>query len=75
MIKTFTAMAVAGLFASTAAIAAEGGFAAADANSDGALTMEEMLTVMPSITAEQFQAADADGNGSLSEAEFQATKG
>lgn len=75
MIKTFTTLAIAGLFASTAALAAEGDFAAADANSDGAVSMEELLTVMPSVTEEQFKAADADGDGALSEAEFQATKG
>ncbi len=75
MTKTFAAAAIAGLFASTAAFAAEADFASADANSDGAVTMEEVLAVMPGMTAEQFNAADADGSGTLSEEEFKAVTG
>ena len=62
-------------FLSTAAIAAEGDFVKADADTDGALTYQEVLALMPDMTAEQFKAADGDGNGTLSQAEFEAVTG
>ena len=75
MIKKTCAIVFATAFASTAALAAEGDFAKADVNTDGALTMEEAVAAMPDLTAEQFNAADADQNGSLSEDEFKAIAG
>ncbi len=57
------------------AMAAEGDFARADQNTDGALSYDEVIAVMPAMTADQFNAADADGNGSLSQAEFEAVTG
>ena len=75
MNKKLCAIAFAGLFASSAALAAEGDFAKADSDTDGALTMQEAQAAMPDITAEQFNAADADGSGSLSAEEFQSVTG
>ena len=57
------------------AMAAEGDFARADQNTDGALTYDEVIAVMPAMTADQFKAADADGNGTLSQTEFEAVTG
>lgn len=75
MIRKICAVALAGAFASTAALAGEGDFAKADVNTDGALTIEETMAVMPDITADKFNAADVDKNGSLSEDEFKAVAG
>ena len=60
---------------SASAMAAEGDFAKADQNTDGALTYDEVIAVMPAMTSDQFKAADADGNGTLSQAEFEAVTG
>jgi Ca2+-binding EF-hand superfamily protein len=65
-----TALAVA-LVASTSAFANEG-FKQADANADGVLSMDEVLSVYPGTTEDQFKAADADGDGALNETEFAA---
>jgi Ca2+-binding EF-hand superfamily protein len=59
------------LVASTSAFANES-FKQADANADGALSMEEVLAVYPGTTEDQFKAADADGDGALNEVEFAA---
>jgi len=75
IIKKSAAVACATAFLSTAAFAAEGDFAKADQDTDGALSYQEVLSVMPSLTAEQFKAADADGSGTLSQAEFAAITG
>lgn len=56
------------LFTSTAAFAAS--FAEADADASGSVTAEEAVSVMPNLTEDVFKAADADGSGDLSEAEF-----
>ncbi len=74
-LKKPVAIAFATAFLSTAAFAAEGDFAKADADTDGSLTYQEVLAIMPDMTADQFKAADADGNGTLSQAEFEAVSG
>ena len=71
MMKKTIAVAALALFASTSVYAAEA-FKQADANADGALSMEEITAVFPDTTEDQFKAADADGDGALSEAEFAA---
>lgn len=68
--KTTVLALSAGLFTAGLAMAAGETFTSADANGDGALTMAEVIVVMPTTTAEDFAAADADGNGALTEAEF-----
>lgn len=75
MKKTPIAMALAALIASTAAIAAEGDFVAADTDIDGVLSLEEVLVMHPEATEETFIAADADGDGVLSEEEYNAATG
>ena len=44
----------------------------ADANGDGALSMEEIKEVHPDVTEDIFAAIDADASGSVSEEEYQA---
>ena len=75
MKKTPIALALAALLASTAAIAAEGDFVAADTNVDGVLSLDEVLLMHPEATEETFIAADVDGDGVLSEAEYDAATG
>ena len=70
-----TAIALAATLASATAFAAEGDFAKADQNADGALSYDEIIAVMPDMTADQFKSADADGNGTLSQTEFEAVTG
>jgi hypothetical protein len=41
-----------------------------DGNKDGMITYEEALVVSSTLTQAQFDQADADGNGSLDEAEL-----
>ncbi|MGI9355269.1 MAG: hypothetical protein ACR2PF_08955 [Rhizobiaceae bacterium] len=74
-LKKPIAIAFATAFLSTAAFAAEGDFAKADTDTDGSLSYQEVLALMPDMTADQFKAADADGNGTLSQAEFDAATG
>lgn len=45
-------------------------FNKADANHDNMVTFEEAQGVNPQLTQDLFTQADADGNGSLDEAEF-----
>lgn len=52
------------------ALAADARFAAADADGDGAVTMEEAKVALPALTEDAFKAADADESGALSEEEF-----
>ena len=69
------AIALATTLASASAFAAEGDFTKADQNADGALTYDEVIAVMPEMSADQFKSADADGNGTLSQTEFEAVTG
>ena len=48
------------------------GFAGADANLDGLLSLNEARTVAGSLTRAQFDALDTNGDGGLSEAELRA---
>ena len=58
------------LFAvSTFAIAA-GDFAKIDADGDGQVTIDELRASGINLTEEAFNTADSDGDGALSEAEF-----
>ncbi|MEM7444036.1 MAG: EF-hand domain-containing protein [Pseudomonadota bacterium] len=75
MKKTPIAMALAALVASSAAIAAEGDFVAADTNVDGVLSLDEVLVMHPDATEETFISADVNGDGVLSEEEYNAATG
>ncbi len=55
---------------STFAFAAGPAFSQADANADGAISMEEAKVALPEIEEAKIVAADADNNGSLSEEEY-----
>ena len=73
-ISTITAFALA-----PAAFAAQGpNFAELDANSDGFLSVSEILAVTPQATEEQIEgfvsAYDADNDNKLSESEFETWK-
>ncbi|EKO39051.1 MAG: LysM domain-containing protein [Solidesulfovibrio magneticus str. Maddingley MBC34] len=46
------------------------GFPKVDYNKDGRVIFEELIVVFPDLTVEEFLAADADGNGTLSEQEY-----
>lgn len=55
---------------STPALAQDETFAALDADSDGVISMEELMVAMPDLTEADYTAADSDGDGGLSEEEF-----
>lgn len=57
---------------SMAAYAQAVDFATADANGDGAITMEEAMAVMPSVSPDTLRSADTDGDGVLSQPEYEA---
>ncbi|WP_186400770.1 hypothetical protein [Stappia sp. P2PMeth1] len=63
-------IAVAALTFSGSAYAQDTSFASADLDQSGDLTFSEVIAVLPNVTEEAFAAADADGNGVLSEAEY-----
>lgn len=67
MKKIFAILMATGLMTS-AALAAE--FTEVDADKSGAVSMDEAKAAMPELTAEAFNAADADRNGELSAEEF-----
>lgn len=75
MSKILATLAAAGFLLATPAIAATASFESADANGDGAVTMDEAKTVMPEMTADEFAKADADANGALSAEEFAKIEG
>jgi hypothetical protein len=58
------------LLLSTAAFAATGDFSKIDANADGKITLEEGMKLHPDWTAASFKALDKDGDGALSQAEY-----
>ena len=60
----------AALLLSSAAIAATGDFAKVDANADGKITLEEGMKLHPEWTADAFKALDKDGDGALSQTEY-----
>ena len=73
MKKTLAALLSAGLLSvSASALAAEGPFEAADTNSDGQLTMEELVATNSGWNETAFQEVDADGNGTISKTEYEA---
>ncbi len=45
------------------------------ANGDGLVTMEELQTAYPEVTAEQFSEFDANGDGAVDDAEMSAAEG
>lgn len=69
-LKVLTGLAAA-LFA-TGALAASESFSAADADGDGAVTLDEAQAAMPDLATSDFLAADSDADGTLSEDEFAA---
>lgn len=70
--KKLVLAASAALLATAAFAAGEMDFAKVDANADGQVTLEEATAAGWEWTAEQFTAADTDGNGTLSVEEFTA---
>ncbi len=58
----------------TAALAA-GSFTEVDVNADGMVTPDEMIAANPEMTEEEFRAADANGDGVLSQEEYEAMSG
>lgn len=77
MKKILTALAVAGLtlssgaaFAQSASIAADAGFEGVDTDRNGLVSWAEFALIYTDINEEQFNVADADGDGSLSVEEF-----
>ena len=57
---------------STTAFAQAPAFSAADANADGAVSMEEAKAALPDVEEAKIVAADANNDGSLSEEEYTA---
>ncbi|MEX3010927.1 hypothetical protein [Hoeflea sp. TYP-13] len=47
-------------------------FATADADGNGAVTMEEAMAAMPNVSSDTVAAADSDGDGVLTVAEYEA---
>jgi len=73
--KTMMTTVIASAFALSAAGAASAAnitFDEVDANGDGMLTLAEVRDVAENVTEEEFNPYDADRNGSLNEAEFDA---
>ena len=58
------------LLFSTAAFAATGDFKKVDANADGKITLEEGMKLHPDWTADAFKDLDKDGDGALSQTEY-----
>jgi hypothetical protein len=61
----------AALLLSTAAFAATADFAKIDANADGKITLEEGMKLHPDWTADAFMILDKDGDGMLSQTEYE----
>lgn len=57
---------------STAALAAAGDFNKVDADQNGLLTLEEVLSVHGDWTEANFREFDVDSNGALSQEEYEA---
>ena len=64
------ALAPAAAMAQSASIDVDQTFAGVDTDDNGMISLAEFLLVYTDLTEEQFKQADADGDGSLSEAEF-----
>ena len=67
-----SALMLSALLTSSFAFADEASFKAADADSDGALSVAEIMAAFPAASEEAFEEADADSNGTLDQAEFDA---
>ena len=74
MKKLLLALSILG-FSGAHALAQEKDFTKVHANADGMVSMEEATAARWTWTAEQFAAADADGDGSLNADEFTAAAG
>ncbi|MBB3993849.1 hypothetical protein GGR95_001480 [Sulfitobacter undariae] len=71
-LKTLAAVAVTALCVPAFAMAQDA--VQVDANADGVLSLEEMQTVYPEITAEQFTTLDLNADGALDDAEVKAAQ-
>ena len=69
MKKLLVATAVSLVTMAAAAYALE--YAEADANGDGQVTIDEAVAAMPETSSDLIAAADTDGDGVLSAAEFE----
>lgn len=72
MKKLLAAFAIAGLTSTAVFAQAATDFATVDADASGDISITEANTVWPDLTAEAFAAADTDGDGKVSEAEYAA---
>jgi hypothetical protein len=71
--KKLLALATAFALVSTAALAqAATDFATLDADASGDVSIAEANTIWPDLTAEAYAAADTDGDGKVSQAEYEA---
>jgi len=71
--KKIFALATAFALVSTAAFAQVAtDFATLDADASGDVSITEANTVWPDLTAEAYAAADTDGDGKVSQAEYEA---
>ena len=66
-----TALLVGALFGVSPALAQQDVFTGADADANGSLTKEELATVAPETSDEDYAAVDLNGDGSLQYDEFE----
>jgi len=71
MKKILTTAAALSTIAFVSAYAEGMNFETVDTDKSGAISMQELVTAMPTVTDAQFKAADLDGNGELSKEEFE----
>jgi hypothetical protein len=74
MKKTVLIASVAALGLAAPGFAQGNGFEDADTDLSGGLSLSEVQAIAPDVTEDGFAAYDHDGNGELSEAEYEAWK-
>ena len=72
MKKLLISVLVLGLGASSAMAQMATDFVAVDVDASGSVSLTEAMVVWPDLTDEAFAAADADGDGGLNQAEYEA---
>lgn len=74
-LKSLLVAGTAALFTTSVMAQTAPDFATADANGDGALTLEEVKAALPNVEEANIVAADANNDGSLSTDEYTALIG